>query len=71
MKPAMEPLHPPDESGLFTPWPEPHRWPVTRRLLAYWRWTNEAHATGAENARRSVEARTEPLGVSVFEERPQ
>lgn len=54
--------------GLATPWPEPRRWPVTRRLLAMWRWEWErgAHSDAAKNARRSLECRVAGLGVDVL-----
>jgi hypothetical protein len=54
--------------GLATPWPDPRRWSVTRRLLAMWRWEWERgpDSDAARNARRSVEVRTEVLGVEVL-----
>jgi hypothetical protein len=54
--------------GLATPWPDPRRYAVTRRLLALWRWEWERgpDSTAARNARASLEARTEALGVDVL-----
>lgn len=54
--------------GLATPWPNPRRWPVTRRLLALWRWEWERgpQSDAAQNARRSVENRVAALGVEVL-----
>lgn len=50
--------------GLQTPWPSPKAWPVTRRLLAMWRWEHERgpDSEAACNARRSLQERTESIG---------
>lgn len=60
----MEPV-----PGLATPWPDPRKFPVTRRLMAYWRWEHERGegSEAARNARRSVENRAATLGVEVFD----
>lgn len=54
--------------GLDTPWPEPRHWPITRRLLALWRWEAERgeDSLAAHNARRSIENRAAALGVEVL-----
>lgn len=46
--------------GCATPWPDPRRWSVTRRLLALWRWEYERgpDSVAATNARRSLSTRT-------------
>lgn len=53
--------------GLGTPWPEHRRFPVTRRLLALWRWEWErgADSQAANNARKSLETRLAGLGVEL------
>jgi hypothetical protein len=57
----------PDIPGLATPWPDARRFPVTRRLLALWRWEWERgpDSEAACNARRSVEERVAPLGICI------
>jgi hypothetical protein len=54
--------------GLATPWPNPKRFPVTRRLLAYWRWEAERgeDSEAARNARTSLVNRTAGIGVEVL-----
>jgi hypothetical protein len=49
--------------GLASPWPDPRRYPVTRRLLALWRWEAERgpDSEAANNARRSLVNRTAAL----------
>ncbi len=56
------------DQGLATPWPNPKRFVVTRRLLAYWRWAGERgeDSPSARNARTSLENRTAALGVEVL-----
>ncbi len=56
-------------AGLATPWPEPRRWPMARRLLACWRWESERgeDSDAVKNARASLAERTRSLGISVFE----
>lgn len=58
----------PTAQGLDGPWPNPLRFPVTRRLLALWRWEYERgpDSDAAKNARRSVENRTAALGITVL-----
>lgn len=55
--------------GLATPWPDPRRYAVTRRLLAYWRWAWERgeDSEAARNARRSLENRVASLNVEVLD----
>lgn len=54
--------------GLATPWPSRNIYPVTRRLLAYWRWAWERgeDSEAARNARHSIEDRVAGLGVEVL-----
>lgn len=54
--------------GLFGPWPDARRFPITRRLFALWRWEHErgVDSDSARNARRSVETRAAALGVDVL-----
>jgi hypothetical protein len=54
--------------GLATPWPDPRHFPVTRRLLAMWRWEWERgeDSEAARNARKSLENRVAGLGVEVL-----
>lgn len=54
--------------GLGTPWPNPRKYAVTRRLLALWRWEWERgeHSEAAKNARRSLENRVAALGIEVL-----
>lgn len=49
--------------GCATPWPNPKRYSVTRRLLALWRWEWERgpESDAAVNARRSLVNRTAAL----------
>lgn len=49
--------------GCATPWPNPRRYPVVRRLLALWRWEYERgpDSEAARNARRSLVNRTAGL----------
>ncbi len=53
--------------GLATPWPPHRRWPVTRRLLALWRWEAERgeDSDAARNARTSLRNRIAKLGVDI------
>jgi hypothetical protein len=46
--------------GCGVPWPDPRRYPVTRRLLALWRWEWERgpDSDAATNARQSLVNRT-------------
>jgi hypothetical protein len=57
-----------DIPGLAGPWPDHRRWSVTRRLLAHWRWEAERgeDSEAAKNSRKSIEQRTEALGIEVF-----
>lgn len=57
-----------DVPGLAGPWPNPLRYPVTRRLLALWRWEHERgeNSEAAHNARKSLLNRTAALPVSVL-----
>jgi hypothetical protein len=59
---------PNDIPGLDAPWPNPKRFPVSRRLLAYWRWAEERgeDSDAARNARKSIENRVAALGVEVL-----
>ena len=54
--------------GLATPWPNPRTFPVTRRLLALWRWEWERgpNSEAAKNARTSLQNRVAGLGVEVL-----
>ena len=56
-----------EPQGLATPWPDPKRYAVTRRLLAMWRWEAERgeDSEAARNARASLVARVGELGVSL------
>lgn len=61
-------MKPEDEvPGLATPWPNPRKFAVTRRLLALWRWEWERgeDSEAAANARRSIENRLAGLGVEL------
>ncbi len=54
--------------GLAAPWPDARRYPVTRRLLALWRWDAErgADSEAVRNAAASLSRRTAGLGVDVL-----
>ena len=54
--------------GLATPWPNPRTFPVTRRLLALWRWEWERgpNSEAAKNARTALVNRVAALGVEVL-----
>jgi len=54
--------------GLATPWPDPRKYSVTRRLLALWRWEWERgeDSDAARNARTSLVNRTAGLGVDIL-----
>lgn len=53
--------------GLATPWPDKRKWPITRRLLAAWRWEHEKgpHDVATRNAYNSVTCKA-PLGADVL-----
>lgn len=53
--------------GLAGPWPDRRKWPVTRRLLAAWRWEYERgpRDIATRNAYNSVTAHA-PLGADVL-----
>jgi hypothetical protein len=59
---AMEPV-----PGLATPWPHPKRFPITRRLFAWWRWEHERgpESDAARNAHTSLANRVAVLGVDI------
>lgn len=65
-QPEEDPVN--EVPGLASPWPNPHRYPITRRLLALWRWEWERgeNSEAAYNARRSLENRTAGIGVEVL-----
>jgi hypothetical protein len=53
--------------GLASPWPDARRYPVTRRLLALWRWeaARGPDSETARNALRSLSDRVAGLGVTL------